>query len=196
MSREARERLLARAFRGSTDWARATAFVIPSAYTSFVRVNLAGREPLGTVAPGADYEAVLDRLEADLRRLIDPATGEPAVVAVHRANRLFGDGPPEILPDLFVEWKPGRWMNRVVHPDIGTIEVRKPDFFRRSDHHDAGFIALAGPSVTARGRRPDVDALDLAPMFLSLLGEPIPDELPGRPRADLTTSAEPALAPS
>nr|MBA2451181.1 alkaline phosphatase family protein [Chloroflexota bacterium] len=47
LPRDSRERLLADQFRDGTDWTKTTAFAIPSAYTSFPRVNLEGREPRG-----------------------------------------------------------------------------------------------------------------------------------------------------
>jgi hypothetical protein len=46
------ERLLADQFRHGTNWHKTTAFAIPSLYTSYVRVNLRGREPQGIVEPG------------------------------------------------------------------------------------------------------------------------------------------------
>ena len=106
--RETRERLLADQFRRSTDWTRTTAFAIPASYTSYVRVNLRRREPHGIVEPGTAYMALLDRLEADFRQLIDPETNEPAVRRVEKTVELFRCDPPMSLPDLFVEWRPGR----------------------------------------------------------------------------------------
>jgi predicted AlkP superfamily phosphohydrolase/phosphomutase len=181
LSRDARERLLAEQFRHSTDWARTTAFALPSFYTSFIRVNLRGREPQGAVRPGAEYEALLARLEADLRQLADAETGEAAVERVHRAAEVFGDGrPPRVLPDLFVEWRHERFMSRVAHPRAELTQPR-PEFFRASDHTQRGFVAAAGPSVRARGPVGDINLLDLAPTFLQLLGAHAPTEMTGAP---------------
>lgn len=186
-SRDRREALLARKFRASTDWGRTRAFALPSAYTSFVRVNLRGREPLGIVEPGPEYEALLDRIELDLRMLVDPETGDPAVHRISRTTALFGGPPPASLPDLFVEWKAGRYMDRVLHPR-GEMAQRRPDFFRRSDHSGEGFIVVAGPSVPRLGKREKIDVLDLTPTFLALMGEPVPDRLPGKVRADFVAA--------
>lgn len=183
LPRDRREALLARRFRASTDWSRTTAFAIPSAYTGFLRVNLAGREPLGTVDP-ADYGAVLGRLEEDLGRLVDPTTGEAVVERIGRTVDLFGGGPPEVLPDLFVRMRPGRFLERVVHPG-GAIVQRRPDFFRRSDHSDEGFFALAGPSVGRRGEIDGIAVLDVAPTLMALLGAAPPGRLTGTARGDL-----------
>lgn len=180
LSRSVRERLLADQFRASTDWTRTQAFAIPAPYTSFVRVNLRGREPAGIVEPGAKYEALLARIESDLATLVDPESGKPAVVRTTRTTEAFGGGPPPTLPDLWVEWKPGRFLTRVVHPN-GELVQGKPDFFRRSDHCRSGFFAAAGPSIAARGDIGEVDVLDLSPTFLALIGEPPAERMTGRP---------------
>ncbi len=175
--RATREHLLAAQFRDGTNWRATTAFVVPSFYTGFLRVNLAGREPEGIVEPGAGYDELLDRLETDLRLLLDPETGDPAVRHVARTQELFGDGPPVSLPDLFVEWDPA-FMPRVVHPK--AVLEQRPAVIWDSGHSRHGFVAAAGPSIAGRGRLGDVSPLDLAPTFLSLMGEPVGDEMTGK----------------
>ncbi len=178
LPREKRERLLADQFRNGTNWRKTTAFAIPAPYMSLVCVNLRGREPEGIVAPGAEYEALLDRIEADLKQLVDPQTHTPAVARVSKTVELFRCAPPTVLPDLFVEWKPGRFMERVVHPKAELVQ-RKPDFYRRSDHSTNGFFAAAGPFIWNREAFDEVQVLDLVPTFLSLMGEPIPELMKG-----------------
>lgn len=180
LPRERRELLLADAFRSSTDWERSTAFAVPGAYTSFVRVNLRGREPRGVVAPGSAYDNLLGQIERDLLRLVDPASGEPAVTRVSRSRELFGTSCHPALPDLFVAWRPGRYLDRVLGPE-GELRRPRPDFFRRSDHSAQGFVAAAGPHVAPRGEVDEVDVLDLAPSLLHLLGRRVPAGLDGRP---------------
>jgi len=179
LSREAREGLLADQFRTGTDWSRTRAFALPASYASFLRVNLRGREPAGTVAPGAEYEQVLGELERDLAALRDAETGEPVVTGTRRAVELFGADCHPALPDLFVEWIPGRFLQRVLHPRAELTQGR-PDWFRRSDHSTAGFVAAAGPRIRRAGHLDEVDVLDLAPTFLALLGEAPGPEMRGR----------------
>jgi predicted AlkP superfamily phosphohydrolase/phosphomutase len=179
LSREAREGILAEQFRRATDWERTTAFAIPSSYTGMIRVNLRGREPQGIVEPGRAYEELLDSLENDLRQLVDPHTGESVVLDVLRTTTVFGCEAPMALPDVFVDWLPGRYLECVRHPRAEIVQ-RRPDFFRRSDHSREGFVAAAGPSIRALGGPAEVDVLDLAPTFLALLGITPPDRLKGR----------------
>jgi len=180
LPRQTRERLLADQFRSSTNWRRTSAFPIPAFYTGFIRINLRGREPEGIVEPGPEYEALLDRLEADLKQLVDPQTGEPAAKRVARTVELFGGGPPSSLPDLFVEWFPTPYFKRrVVHPEAVLVQ-EELQFHRNSHHTHTGFLAAVGPSIHGRGEIGEVPLLDLAPTFLSSLGQPIPEKLPGK----------------
>lgn len=178
------EALLADLFATGTDWERTTAFSLPSLYTGFLRINLRGREPAGIVDL-SDYADVLDRLESDLGRLTHAETGESVIDAAIRTVDVFGGGPPERLPDLFVEWKPGtELLERVRHPR-GELTQRRPAFCPGSEETLTGFVAACGPDVGGRGPIGDVAPVDVAPTFLRLLGVAPPADMPGLPRAQL-----------
>lgn len=180
LPRATRERLLSNQFQGSTDWSKTTVFMIPSEFTSYLHVNLKGREPMGIVAPGAEYEALLQRLETDLRQLVDPRSGEPAVQEVIRPQALFDDTAHPTLPDVVVKWRPGNYfMEEVTHPQV-ILRQEKPEFFRGSDHNQAGFMVAAGPDIQSRGAIADIPLRDLAPTFLTLMEQPIPATMSGK----------------
>ncbi|MEM8504161.1 MAG: alkaline phosphatase family protein [Cyanobacteria bacterium P01_D01_bin.1] len=179
LPRETRERLLSDQFQGGTDWSKTTVFMVPSEFSSYLHVNLKGREPLGIVEPGDEYEALLERLEQDLRQLVDPRSGEPVVQEVLRPRDLFDD-VHDTLPDVVVKWRSGvDFMETVEHPSA-TLQQERPEFFRGSDHNQSGFVAAAGPAISARGELAPVALRDMAPTFLQLMGQPIPPTLSGR----------------
>jgi predicted AlkP superfamily phosphohydrolase/phosphomutase len=185
LPRLTRERLLADQFRASADWRRTSAFTIPTPFTSVLFANLVGRQPNGVVQPGADCDALLDRLESDLAQLVDPEAGTPAVARVTRSATAFAGDRGARLPDLFVSWAPRPYFQRrVLHPRAELRQIR-PDFFRDSDHSTEGFLAAAGPAIRARGQVGTLSPLDVAPTFLSLLGSAIPPTWPGRPLVSL-----------
>jgi predicted AlkP superfamily phosphohydrolase/phosphomutase len=156
-------------------------------FTSFVRVNLRGREPQGIVAPGDKYAVLLDRLEADLRQLTDPQTGAAAVRQITRTVEAFHSQPPATLPDLFVDWRPGmHFMRRIVHPRA-ELTQQEPNYFRGSYHSHNGFLAAAGPAIRSRGARGELSLLDVAPTCLALLGQSIPETLSGKPSSLLVS---------
>lgn len=120
------------------------------------------------------------QMEADLATLVDPVSGAPAVKRSTRTIDAFGCPPHPTLPDLWVDWLPGRFLDRVAFPG-GELTQERPDFFRRSDHSDRGFFAAAGPGIAARGEIGAVDVLDLAPTFQALLGRPPTARMTGAP---------------
>jgi predicted AlkP superfamily phosphohydrolase/phosphomutase len=175
------ERLMAAAFRGSTDWSRTRVFAIPCVNTGFLRVNLRTREPAGPIVPGKEYETLLDDLTADLRRLVDPVTGAPAVRSIGRISEITG-GPPRQLPDLLVRWNSHhRFLDRVSHPQV-DIKRERAWFHRTSDHSTEGFFAAAGPQIAPRGQLEPLSTLAVAPTLLRMLRVPIPADLKGQPR--------------
>jgi predicted AlkP superfamily phosphohydrolase/phosphomutase len=165
------QRLQSQQFLSQTDWDRTTAFPLPGLYTSFIRVNLRGREPKGIVKPGREYQELLSRLESDLRQLVDPHSGEPAVQTVTKTVEAYSCDPPVVLPDLCVEWKASpRFIDRVIHPKCELVQIA-PWYNRSSYHSFRGFFATSGPSITSGGYLGEVPVLDFAPTFFSLLGE-------------------------
>lgn len=173
-------RLEADRFRTETNWAQTRAFSVPALNASFVRVNLRGREPQGIVEPGPEYESLLNQIEADLKQLVDVRSGTPAVERVIRTTEAFRCGPHSVLPDLSVEWKSTPYfMDRVQHPKAELVQVR-PHYNRSSYHTFSGFVAAAGPSIKAGRDLGEVSPLDFAPVFQSLMGNPLPQNLTNR----------------
>lgn len=161
-------------YRGA-GWAGSRAFCLPNDASGAVRVNLAGREPAGKVAAGAEYEAVCAEIERALRELVDVATGRPAVREVVRTREAFGGERLDDLPDLLVLW-PGDLPLQAVHsPRLGEIRLPSPER-RTGGHRSTGFLAAAGPGIAAGARAPaPVRVVDLGATFLRLLDLPPPD---------------------
>jgi predicted AlkP superfamily phosphohydrolase/phosphomutase len=177
---EVQDRLVADNFKNSTDWDASEAFSIPSLYTSYVRVNMSGREPRGKVAPGAEYDDVLTRICEDLYSLVDPLTGKPAVKTVTKTVEAFGCDYIHPLPDLFADWHPvPHFVAELQHPK-GLLTQKGQAYNRDSWHLAEGFFAAAGPDFRNSSVIAAVSALDLAPSFLSLLQVEAPPEMSGK----------------
>jgi len=177
-------RLLSEKFAASTDWSRTTAYAPPGYYTGCVRVNLRGREPMGIVAPGEEYDALLTRLEADFHALRDAETGEPVIARTVRTREAFGGEVHPALPDLVVFWREhDRPILRVTHPRATLAQT--PHAFHRGSHHiTEGLLVAAGAAVRAGGRTSDVSLLAIAPTLLSLLDVPAPATMTAPPLND------------
>jgi predicted AlkP superfamily phosphohydrolase/phosphomutase len=162
-----------------------------------LRLNLRGREPRGPVEPGAEAEALLDELCAELRALCLPDTDTPVVADVVRPHELLADGEvhPD-LPDLLVTFRrdlgplDACWSERVGLIESPIAELSLP---RSGDHTAASHLWAAGPGIEAGTTLAPADVLDITPTLLSLLEVPLPEGLDGTP-IDLGTGSRSPLA--
>ncbi len=195
------ERFFARSFTADNDWPRTRAY---SYYWETAPwVNLAGREPQGIVQPGAEYEQVRQVILDALSSATDETTGEPAVERAFRREEVYSGPDLEHVPDI------GIWWNRRI-PLYGPLRVETvPGLVYQQEmdvgmlpggHDPLGTVAAWGdgqlPAETLEGARIE----DLAPTILTLLGQPLPAHLDGRPlvapSAPAETSAPAASAPT
>ncbi|HXL14525.1 MAG TPA: alkaline phosphatase family protein, partial [Methylomirabilota bacterium] len=79
------------------DWTRTKAYAMG---LGNIYINLLGREPKGSVAPGREYDEVRDALVTQLQSLVDPETGEHPVARVYRREEIYSGFDPRVLPDL------------------------------------------------------------------------------------------------
>jgi predicted AlkP superfamily phosphohydrolase/phosphomutase len=186
----ARRKLITAMELADVDWSATRAFSIGSDGTTMIRINLAGREPLGIVAPG-DYERTLDEITRIATELVDADTGEPVVADVIRVDRVLGREVDGSFPDLVITWhrQPAR---RLRSPAIGEMDVPRHDP-RTGEHQPTGFAIAAGPGIApsagGNGLGPDTwEVIDLAPTIITNLGIPVPEALPGRPITPLIAS--------
>ncbi|HMI59098.1 MAG TPA: hypothetical protein VK511_13675, partial [Gemmatimonadaceae bacterium] len=160
-----------------------------------IRLNLAGREPRGILAPGDDADRFCAQLEADLLAIVDEITGEALVHRVIRTRDLCAGERLDALPDLLVEWN-----DAVAHgstalgngaasrvrarsPKIGTVEGVN-EYGRSGEHRAGGWFVAAGPGVSAGRLGREVSLLDLAPTFARILGVELPG-IDGKPIEEL-----------
>jgi predicted AlkP superfamily phosphohydrolase/phosphomutase len=143
-----------------------------------VRLNLAGREPRGRVAAAA-AERVAARLRADLRALVNVATGGPVVHDLLPASRWYRRSPGDTLPDLFVAWERSRPIEQIWSPQAGLLHA--PDqHWRSGDHRPRGLLVAAGPGI-GRGAAQALPPEDLAASLAGRLGLPT-GGMDGRPQ--------------
>ena len=154
-------------------------FRVPSVgLHSLVRCNVRGREPRGRVRPGAELDALVARLRADLLDLVDPDTGAPLVARVLRTSDLYRGERIDDLPDLLVEWDERATGTAAASESVGMVRAaRWPG--RPGEHRAPGVCFVRGPGIPAGRLAEDVRAVDLAPTVLGLLGVD-PGDVDGR----------------
>jgi len=182
-----RDKLAQRVDTADIDWARTRAFCLPTDLEGYIRINLQGREPAGTVAPGADYEAVIADLESALLALRDAETDLPVVREIWRADREWPGDKQAYLPDLVVRWMGDRTTTRVTSARTGLVEVESPDK-RTGTHKGPGFVLGAGPGIPAGAQFAGGHILDFAPTVLARVGMRAPAHMRGKVWAEFGSS--------
>jgi predicted AlkP superfamily phosphohydrolase/phosphomutase len=156
------------------DWSRTVAWG-EGGYYCRLFVNVAGREPEGTVAP-EDYDRVRDELKAKLEALGDEQ-GRPIGTVAYRPEELYEERNG-VAPDLMVYFGDLLWRS-VGQVGTGTVHVFENDTGPDdANHAHAGLYVLAAEGVPP-GPGPERDIRDVAPTLLELLGESVPAEMEG-----------------
>jgi predicted AlkP superfamily phosphohydrolase/phosphomutase len=174
-----RDRLAQRVDSADVDWSRTRAYCLPTDLEGYIRINLRGREPQGTVEPGAQFEQVIAGLTAELGELRDPATGRAIVRDVLRTDRAFPGTRNGWLPDLVVRWQADAPIAAAASARIGVVSLASPDP-RPGTHAGPGFVLAAGPGIPAGGALTAGHILDFAPTLLARQGVAVPAHMSGQ----------------
>lgn len=146
-------------------WPRMRAFALPSFYDGRIRINLAGRERDGMVAPSR-YEETCRELEGLLHECRNPLSGEPAVESIERASTRDPLRLGRSESDLLVVWR--GVATALEHPRLGLIG---PVALRRTGGHSGryGMAYVAAPGL-APGDHGVRSSFDVVPTIVELLG--------------------------
>jgi len=175
-------------FTRRVDWSHTQAFFSEECA---IRINLAGRESMGCVQLGQEYEELREQIIRQLLALRDPETGTAPIVAVYRRENLY-EGPfLDTAPDLIVEPKrsqPNAADNYVLSPALeeAVFSTNNP----RSGNHDLdGIFMVTGPGIRAGVELDGAQIIDVAPTILCAMGLPIPKTIDGRPLKEIFEGA-------
>jgi predicted AlkP superfamily phosphohydrolase/phosphomutase len=175
-----------RRFRG-IEWGGTVAYSEELSYHPSIRLNVAGREPLGAL-PVRGVDALLEELvDVLVNELRDPWTGAPVVRRAWRREDLYS-GPavadaPELILDM--DFDAGYAYNCLSSGGPGPVWRRLEPSERlgrkgagmNGTHRRDGFWLARGPGVAARRKRARM--VDMAPTMLTALGLGVPSWLEG-----------------
>ena len=146
-SRQKMQMLIHRFFLSlaDVDWSRTRAY--SRGNYGQIYVNLRGREPAGSVEPGAEYNAVRNEVRDRLLEVVDPATGERLFDRVYFREELYEGPYVEEAPDIiFIPRDMG-------YKALGTLDFTSNNFMdpvygNSGDHRMNGiFLGLGQNQV-------------------------------------------------
>lgn len=185
MPRHLQHRLSMKWVNESVDWTKTRAFSIPNANEGYVRLNLQGREPKGTVEKGAAYSELVAELQARLKELSNPRNGRPAARQVVCADDVFPGERRDHLPDVIVNWDiQAQVLSELQSERCGLVKGKaaayQTDPFYTGNHRAAAFVTARGPTITQGDVLTGGHIVDIAPTILAMLGVDPPRHMDGR----------------
>jgi len=167
-------------FFKNVDWSRTKAYALG---LGNIYVNLLGREPRGSVAPGREYEEVRDAIVAGLEGLVDPKTGEKPVTKVYKREEIYSGFDPRIMPDLRVanseHYRIG-WQSTLGEVPLEIFEDNLKVWSGDHCSNDPAIVpGILFSSVRLQQEREPFIG-DLFPTTLALLGVPAVPGIDGR----------------
>lgn len=163
--------------KAKVDWSRTKAWG-DGGYYARVFLNVAGREPNGTIAP-EDYEKVREELITGLKAIPDE-NGQEIGTQVFRPEELYRE-VRGVAPDLIVYFGDLYWRS------IGTVGGGKIHTFENNTgpdgaNHAENGIFLFRPARGGISGGRQIEGLritDIAPTILQLFGLPVPQDMEG-----------------
>ena len=176
----------------SVNWRTVRYFPLPMDLAGYVRINLRGREPLGTVEPGKEYHDLCQELQEAFLSLRDTETGEPIAKKVYQMDDLAPHDAPyrEVLPDLVVVWgdistTQSAGVRSAMHGEM-RLHGKLPSG-RSGNHSDSGWFVATGGGIPPATRADGHHVIDLVPTVLQWLGTEPPADAQGKPIPALCT---------
>ncbi len=168
-------------FWPNVDWSKTKAYAMG---LGDIYINLKGREGKGSVAPGAEYEALRDEIKKKLVTLVDPKTGQRAVSRIFTREEAYGSFDADVIPDLFVTNTAGTRIGWQGSLGVVTKEMFEDNVqIWSGDHCSLDPAVVPGILVSNRalpgGRLPGI--ADVPATIYNVLGVPPPEKLDGVP---------------
>ncbi len=158
------------------DWNRTTAYAL--GVPGGIRVNLKGREPEGTVMPGAEYEETVNDLMAKLREMRDPATGERLVDKVYRREEIYHGSHIGKASDIIATPSNRYEFYRAYRFPFSKV-VQSTSGHSGSHRLNGTFIAM-GNGMRKGLQVSGANIMDLTPTVLHIMNVPVPENMDGR----------------
>jgi predicted AlkP superfamily phosphohydrolase/phosphomutase len=144
-----------------------------------IEINLKGRQPLGVVEPGEEYETLRDQIIERLLEVRDPETGQQIVLSANRREEMYQGPYLERAPDVMFQ------LERSYEGGVsvsGSIVSRLPNSFlkmRSGNHTMEGIFIANGPYVRSGVKLPPIHLEDITPSVLHYMNIPVPANMEG-----------------
>jgi predicted AlkP superfamily phosphohydrolase/phosphomutase len=194
LPRSIQERLSLRWKTSGISWTQTRAFLIENANEGYIRINLKGREPEGTVEPGKEYEQLCEEIYGVAKTMTNPANGALAAHAVYKVDNIYRGPCRSHMPDIIINWNDAaKITTELLTEKYGLARSKAPGCalppYYTGNHRPNAFMVSRGPDILQGATYEGASILDLAPTILSQLGIAPPDYMDGRVLSELRAGA-------
>jgi predicted AlkP superfamily phosphohydrolase/phosphomutase len=185
LPRAVNERLSLRWKTAGIVWEHTRAFLIENANEGYIRINLQGREPLGTVAPGKEYDDLCTDIVHTVKHMTNPGTGKRAALTVYKTDDIFAGPCRSHMPDIIIHWdEEARVTTELLTEQYGLVRSAHPGCalppYYSGNHRPNAFALVVGPDIPCGELLEGAHILDLAPTLLTLFGISPPQYMDGK----------------
>jgi predicted AlkP superfamily phosphohydrolase/phosphomutase len=142
-----------------------------------IYINVKGREPLGIVEKGSDYETVRESIIKKIKEVKDPVSGLPLEIECFKKEEVYNGPYIDDAPDLFVIMKGAEYVmqKELYHKGLFSLPNKSSGTHRRD-----GVLILKGNNTKTNFTIKNARIIDVAPTILYYLGIPVPEDTDGR----------------
>ncbi len=158
------------------DWSSSKAFCVLS---HGIHLNVKGRETMGCVEPGEEYEKLREDIIGGLYSIKDPVTGKPVIKKVYKREEIYSGSELDSAPDLILLSSDtdhyGIYSSRHSHDSIFYENT-----WKTGDHRQNGIFITKGRGLRNGVKINDAHIIDVLPTILYMYDLPIPEYVDGK----------------
>jgi predicted dehydrogenase/predicted AlkP superfamily phosphohydrolase/phosphomutase len=195
LPRSVNEKLSLRWKTAGISWQHTRAFLIENANEGYIRINLKGREPQGTVESGKEYEDLCEELYQTVKSATNPTNGKLAAHTVYKTDDIY-DGPCRShMPDIIINWNDdAKVTTELLTEKYGLARSAQSGYaltpYYTGNHRPTAFTVAMGPEVPRGNILDATNILDLAPTILTHFGITPPGYMEGKVLQELRCYAQ------
>ena len=195
LPRSIQEKLSLRWKSANISWSQTRAFLIENSNEGYIRINLRGREPQGTVEPGKEYEDLCEEIYRTVKTIINPANGTPAARAVYKTDDIYHGPCRSHMPDIIINWnEDAKITTELLAAKYGLARTKEPGCavppYYTGNHRPNAFMVSVGLDISQGTVCESTSILDIAPTILDQFGIKAPDYMDGRVLSQLRSSRQ------
>ncbi len=169
---------------GDIDWKRTKAYGTGTFGQIFV--NLKGREPMGIIESGTEYDKLVGQIKRSLEKLTNPLTGEKMFDRIYKKNEIYKGNYIKMAPDiLFFDSSCKHMTSRGFEFGSNKLVTLEVKGWSGTHKIDNGIFFAYGDGVKENFRIKSVRIVDIIPTILEYFGFNIPENIDGKPLRDL-----------